>query len=106
MKYRVIYGEETTVILEDGGIACIRATDDNGQGRTATTDYYGVRLTQELIDAGNIWESELGEGDMWYNDWFGPHFKSDELIKEACGWLCCDCEEFELDETIWEGFEG
>ena len=88
MKYRVIDGtEEITVVLEDGGIACIRETDDNGEGRTATTDYYGVRLTQELIDAGNIWESELGEGDMWYNDWHGQHFKVKRLfVKRVDGY--------------------
>ena len=104
MKYRVIKkDEELTIILADGGIACIRDVDDDSSGRQSTTDYYQSRFTQEMLDNNkNIWE-EVGKGKMYYNDWTTP-FDDPKHIEDALEWLCCDCNEFELDESIWEYF--
>ena len=105
MRYRVIKdSDEITVILEDGGVACIRYADEmeEGDGRTAVTDYYQSRFDQTMIDEENIWE-ELGEGKMYCKDWYGAKFDSKEVINDALTWLCVECT-FTEDETIWEGF--
>ena len=105
MKYRITKNnDEINVILEDGGIACIRDAEEVNPGdrRQSTTDYYQDRFNQEMLDRGDIWE-KLGEGNMYYNDWITP-FDDPKHIQDALEWLCINCNEgFELDETIWKG---
>ena len=106
MKYRVIKdSEEITVILEDGGIACIREAYelDEGDGRQSTTDYYQNRFDDETLESGELWET-IGEGKMYYNDWTTP-YDDPKHIWDALNWLCVGCE-FELDESIWPNFGG
>ena len=103
MKYRIEHmGDELVVIVEDGGIACIRSVDelDEGDGRQTTIDYYQERLTQSMIDNDTIWE-ELGEGDMYYNDFKTP-YTDPSHIQNALEWLCVGETNFEVDETIWK----
>ena len=106
MKYRLMeYSDEIVVILEDGGIACIRDIDatDDMPDRQSTTDYYQTRFTQEDWDSQeNIWEI-VGEGKMYYNDWDTP-FNDPKHIQDALEWLAVG-ESFELDETIWRDFK-
>ncbi len=107
MKYRITKNdEEVTVITEDGSIASIRYADelDEGDNRTAVTDYYQSRFTQEDIDSDDsIWEI-LGEGKMYYKDWYETDFDNPKLVQDALEWLCMECK-FEEDETIWKGFQ-
>ena len=103
MKYRVIKGnEEIIVILEDGGVACIR--DVYAEDYKTVSDYYQDRFTQEMLDNENIWE-ELGEGKMYCAEWQVP-FDSPELVQEALNWLCVWEDNFEVDESIWKDFKG
>lgn len=103
MKYKLLNTaiDEITVILEDGGVACIRGVEelDEGDGRQSTTDYYAVNLTDKFADMENVWD-ELGEGKMYYNDWITP-YDDPAHIQEALRWLCVGEENFTIDDTIW-----
>lgn len=104
-EYRLIEdSEEITVLVDDGGVACIRDTDDNGEGRKSTTDYYQDRITQEMLDEElNVWE-EVGEGKMYWNDWKTD--KDDPAhVQEALEWLVAGETEFVVNEDIWPDFE-
>lgn len=104
MKYRtIVTKDETTVILEDGGIAVIRDIEESsmGDGRQSTTDYYQDRFTEETLN-DDLWET-LGEGEMHYNDWQTPHDDPAHL-KDALEWLSVGTT-FEKDNSIWPNFE-
>ncbi len=106
MKYRTIIGkEDITVITEDGGIANIHYAEelDEGDKRKSVTEYYQARFTQEMLDSGaDIWE-EVGEGNMYYNNWT-CEYDDPTLIGDALKWLCVGCD-FKEDETIWKDFK-
>ena len=107
MKYRIVKrSDELDVITEDGGVASIRYADEmeENDGRTAVTDYYQTRITQEVLDSGeSIWDY-LGEGKMYCEDWYRTDFDNPKLVQDALEWLCAGHTKFQYDETIWEGF--
>lgn len=89
MKFRVIIEkDELTVITEDGGISCIREAEPvfEDEPRTAVTDYYYKKLTEEGINRDNVFEV-LAEGSMQANDWPDTSFNDLDLVKDALRWL-------------------
>lgn len=77
MKYRIIRKSEAKVgptadyliVTEDGGMAH-RRPDEAGEGRYALVDLFGVRLTDEGVDAENPWPM-VDNGEQWCTD-YGP----------------------------------
>lgn len=94
MKYRVIYdGEEYTVLLEDGGVACFRYYDGK-----AACEYYQERITTET-NSGQVWEN-LGEGKMYYDE-FPEDVNPSKLLRHCRDWLCPGGEDWEYDEDLF-----
>ena len=75
MKYRIIHKSEAKVgptadyliVTEDGGMAH-RRPDEAGEGRYAIVDLFGVRLTDEGVDAENPWPM-VDNGEQWCADY-------------------------------------
>lgn len=89
MKFRIIVEkDELTIITQDGGIVCIREAEpiSEDEPRTAVTDYYHKKLTEEGINRDNVFEV-LAEGSMQANDWPQISFNDLDLIKDALRWL-------------------
>lgn len=106
ISYRTIKGDDNiVVILEDGGIADIRYAEphEDEPNRQSTTEYYQSRFTQDGIDSEDgVWE-EVGEGNMYYNDWNTP-FDDEAHIADALEWLAPSCAHV-VDESIWPDFK-
>ena len=102
MKYRLIKNDDSvTVIMEDGGVACIEVDEGDDQDYLSYTEYYQDRFTKEMLAKGDIWD-QLACGKMYRSDW-ETDFDNPDHIEEALEWLCVGCE-FELDEMIWPDF--
>lgn len=79
MKYRIIRKSEATfgptadylIVTEDGGMAH-RRPDEAGEGRQAIVDLFGVRLTDEGVDAENPWPM-VDNGEQWSTDYDKDH---------------------------------
>ncbi len=75
MKYRIIRKSEAKfgptadylIVTEDGGMAH-RRPDEAGEGRYAIVDLFGVRLTDEGVDAENPWPM-VDNGEQWCTDY-------------------------------------
>ena len=112
-KFRLIEtADEITLILEDGGIACIRqadplsALDDTCPNRQSTADYYQRRINTKDYAAfkdqypdSDIW-TYLAEGKMYYDDWDVP-FNSTKPFREALAWLGYDILECVQDDSLF-----
>lgn len=98
MKFRLEQtSEELLVIMEDGGIACIR--DADALEYKSIIDLYQDRFDQEMIDNQTLWE-ELGEGKMYVEE--SPYEANDiRNIQFALEWLSVG-DTYEYDPEIWE----
>lgn len=105
MKYRLITeSDEITVVIEDGGIACIRAAEPvDDKPRTAVTDYYHTRITS-IDPADNLYE-QLAEGDMSCTDWPTESFDSHEVLQDALQWLAVGNTDWEQDNNLFLEYE-
>jgi len=70
--------KEVDVILEDGGVVCIRHN-----GEHVLSDYYQTRID---VNAEDIWE-QIGEGKMYCKDWEGEDIVTHDMILDALNWL-------------------
>ena len=107
IKYRLIKSPDNIiVILEDGGVADIRDVEelDEGDGRQATTEYYKERFTLAGIASDDGIFGEVGEGDMYYNDWKDA-FDAPKHIVDALEWLAPGLQH-EEDNSIWSELQG
>jgi len=112
MKYRVIEIDcERIVITEDGGIACIAKAEpiEDGDGRIAKTEYYQERVTEEMLnDEDDDVYSQVGEGELYINDWTKEDctgYEDPKLVTDALEWLSVG-DTFEVDEAIFPTFKG
>lgn len=105
MKYRlVVESDEITVIVEDGGIACIRKAEPiDNEPRTAVTDYYHTRI-KSIDPKDNLFE-QLAEGDMSCKDWPTERFNSLEVIQDALEWLAVGNTDWEQDNNLFLEYE-
>jgi hypothetical protein len=82
--------DEAVIIVEDGGMATI----ENCDGRKVTADYYQDRISGMHED---IFE-KLAEGKMYWEDYEGEEFVTEEMIMDALDWLVCPFpENFEIE---------
>jgi hypothetical protein len=106
MKFRIIFDDgenEITIITEDGGIACIRETDDLSptEPRIAVSDYYQRRLTSiAFSESDNLFE-HLAEGQMYHKDWPDVRYNSLTVINDALDWLCPGVTSWELSKNLF-----
>jgi len=103
MKFRLILkSDELTVITENGDIACIREAESiPGEiPRTAVTDYYTSKVTQEGITSDNVFEV-LAEGHMYCNDWSTLKFNNYVLVTEALSWLEPEVKNWEMVNNLF-----
>lgn len=106
MRYRLVESEdEIIVLLEDGGIACIREIGelDRDDGRQSTSDYYQTRMVQDMLDTDSVWD-DVGEGKMYWEDW-STVFTNPKHVQHALEWLCVGDVEFIRDDSLWPDFE-
>ncbi len=109
MKFSLIIDhEETTVITEDGGIACIRIAENlsDDEVRTSVTDYYQSRLTEVPDEDADELFAHLAEGKMYCKDWEEAKYNSLEVIQDALEWLCVGEKDWELTEELFPQFFG
>ncbi|WP_063664818.1 hypothetical protein [Aliivibrio fischeri] len=103
MKFRIIFDQSTneiTIITEEGGIACIReAEKSSDETRTAITDYYQLRISNEM-NSDTLFES-LAEGKMYNKDWFDVKYNSLDAIQDALDWLCAGQTNWEITNDLY-----
>ena len=95
MKFRIIKDHkepEMTVIIENGGIACIRQSSD--EELESITDYYHDPINRDECNSDNVYEI-LAEGKMSVKEWKTERWDSDIVKNDALSWLA-------PHETVWE----
>lgn len=88
MQYSVIKdSDDTTIILEDGGIATI-----HNNGEHLITTYFQSRVDKFTFD-DDMW-SKLDDGKQYIRDWAGQTKVTDALILDALRWMAIGVNEF------------
>jgi hypothetical protein len=99
-KVQVIQNQadnEVIIVTCNGGVACIREVEpvDDNDHRISTTEMFKRRLTdispEDITEECDIW-SNLGEGEMQYEDSDNKPYNSLSLLISAIEWLGVDAD--------------